>query len=85
MTGMISPEATLPDAASLKRASANLACLMTHVANLYCAGGASSVSFLEARELAMSVSYVLGIADATPEEAAAVLNVQDPISLWHNG
>lgn len=85
MIGMISSEADLPDNESFQRASTNFAWLMEHVANLYCAGGASSVSFLEARELSMSVSYVLGIADATPEEAAAALNVQDPVSLWHNG
>lgn len=82
MTGMINMVASPADSASLQRASANFALLMEHVAGLYCMGGASSVSFLEAHELAMSVSYVLGIADASPEEAAAVLNAQNPVLLW---
>lgn len=65
------------------RAQDNLACLMVHVANLYCAGGSSSMSAYEAHELAASVAYTLGIVDVTPEEAAAVLDVEDPIALWH--
>lgn len=85
MTGMISSESALFGDASLKRAAENLTRLMEHVVNLYCAGGASSVSLFEIRELVMSVSYVLGIADAAPEEAAAVLDVEDPVSLWHDG
>lgn len=82
MTGMINMVASPADSASLQRASANFALLMEHVAGLYCMGGSSSISLLEAHELAMSVCYVLGIADASPEEAAAALNVQDPVSLW---
>lgn len=85
MTGMINSETALPDEAVRRRAAANLASLMKHVANLYCAGGSSSISLLEAHELAASVSYVLGISDATPEEAAAVLSAGDPVSLWRNG
>ena len=65
------------------RAQDNLACLMAHVAALYCAGGSSSVSDYEAHELAASVAYTLGIVDVTPEEAAAVLDAEDPIALWH--
>lgn len=65
------------------RAQDSLACLMAHVAALYCAGGSSSVSDYEAHELAASVAYTLGIVDVTPEEAAAVLDVEDPIALWH--
>lgn len=34
-------------------------------------------------ELAASVAYALGIVDVAPEEAAAVLDVEDPIALWH--
>ena len=64
------------------RAQENFARLMVHVANLYCMGGSSSVSVLEVQELAMSVAYVLGIADATAEEATRTLNVEDPIALW---
>ena len=32
----------------------------------------------------MSVAYALGIADATADEAASVLDVDDPIALWHS-
>ena len=56
---------------------------MAHVANLYCMGGSSSVSSYEARGLATSVVYALGIADATAGEAARVLDVEDPIALLH--
>ena len=56
---------------------------MAHIANLYCMGGSSSVSGYEARELATSVAYALGIADATAGEAARVLDVEDPIALLH--
>ena len=64
------------------RSSEQFARLMAHVANLYCLGGSSSVSAYEAHELAASVTYVLGIADATPEEAALALDVEDPVALW---
>lgn len=56
---------------------------MEHVANLYCGGASSSVSDYEAHELSLSVLYSLGILDASPEEAMRVLDVDDPISLWH--
>ncbi|WP_172135714.1 DUF6179 domain-containing protein [Adlercreutzia sp. ZJ473] len=82
MTGTISARGGAPDFA---RASDNFARLVTHVASLYCAGGSSSVSVCEANELAASVAYSLGIAHATPEEAARVLDVDDPIVLWHDG
>lgn len=36
------------------------------------------------RELAMSVAYTLGIANAAPEEAARALAVDDPVALWHS-
>lgn len=68
--------------ASPERARNNFALLMAHVAELYCGGGSSSISSLEANELAMSVAYVLGIADATPEEAVRVLDVDNPVDLW---
>ena len=68
----------------LARAQENFARLMAHVANLYCMGGSSSISSCEARELATSVAYALGIADATADEAARVLDVEDPIALWHD-
>ena len=58
---------------------------MAHVANLYCMGESSSISSYEARELAMSVAYVLGIADAMTEEAVCALDVEDPIALWRDG
>ncbi len=82
MTGAISRRGSAPDVGS---ASENFAKLMAHVANLYFVGGSSSVSSREAQELAMSVSFALGIVDATPEEAARVLDVDDPIALWHEG
>lgn len=59
--------------------------MVSHVVGLYCMAGSSSVSACEARELATSVAYVLGIADATAEEVARVLDVEDPIALWHAG
>lgn len=58
---------------------------MAHVAGLYCMGGSSSISAHEAQELATSVAYVLGIADATAGEAARALDVEDPIAAWHDG
>ena len=82
MTGTISRRVGTPD---VGRASESFARLMAHVAGLYCAGGSSSVSACEAHDLALSVAYVLGIAAATPEEAAIVLDVDDPIALWHEG
>ena len=82
MAGTINKRAGAPNA---DRASESFARLMAHVAGLYCAGGSSSVSAFEAHELAMSVAFALGIADATPEEAAIVLDVDDPVALWHEG
>ena len=66
-----------------QRASLSFERLMRHVADLYCMGDSSSLSIREVRELSASVAYVLGIADATPEEAARILDVADPIALWH--
>ena len=83
MTGSISKrgvDACNPD---FGRAQDNFARVVVHVADLYCMGDASSVSEYEAQELASSVAYALGIMDATPEEAACVLDVDDPIALWH--
>ena len=79
MTGMIRRHDRTP---GIDGPSRNFALLMAHVANLYCAGDSSSVSDYEAHELAASVIYALGIADATPEEAARALDVDDPIALW---
>ena len=69
---------------NLERAQENFARLITHVTNLYCMGDSSSISAYEAQQIALSVTYVLGIADATPEVAARVLDVEDPIELWRN-
>ena len=80
MTGTISASAL-----GSKRAQKNFAHLMAHVANLYCMGGSSSISSHEAQGLSTSVAYVLGIADATADEAVCVLDVEDPIALWHEG
>ena len=55
---------------------------MAHVANLYCMGECASISAHEAHELAMSVAYALGISEASPNEAALVLDVDNPIMLW---
>ena len=82
MAGTINKRAGAPNAGG---ASESFARLMAHVAGLYCANGSSSVSAFEAHELAMSVAFALGIADATPEEAAIVLDVDDPVALWHEG
>ncbi|MBQ1450870.1 MAG: hypothetical protein IIZ12_08085 [Eggerthellaceae bacterium] len=79
MTGAISMSNSSP-----ARSLENFARLMTHVANLYCMGESSSISNCEVQELAMSVAYALGIADATADEAASVLDVDDPIALWHS-
>ncbi|WP_165247081.1 DUF6179 domain-containing protein [Adlercreutzia sp. ZJ141] len=70
----------IPD---IGRASEGFAHLMAHVVDLYCAGGSSSISTHEAHELAASVAYVLGIADTTPDETACILDVDDPVALWH--
>ena len=77
MTGTISISS-----ASRERARGNFALLMTHIANLYCMGTCSSISAYEAHELAESAAYALGISDATPDEAAFALDVDDPIALW---
>ena len=66
------------------QAQQNFAQLMTHVASLYCMNGSSSLSQHEIAELTLSVAYTLGLADATPEEAAQMLNADDPIALWHS-
>lgn len=73
------------DGVALNRARQAFARLMAHVSGLYCMGGSSSVSAREAHALATSVAYVLGIADATPEQAARVLCAGDPIAAWHDG
>ena len=80
MTGTISVSNANPT-----RAQESFTRLMAHVANLYCMGGLSSISSCETQELTTSVAYVLGIADATVDEAARVLDVEDPIALWHDG
>lgn len=67
---------------SIERASRNFALLMEHVANLYCSGASSSVSSYEYHELTQSVLYALGLVGASSEEAARVLDVDDPIALW---
>lgn len=64
-------------------AQRNFARLMAYVANLYCMDGSSSVSTREMVQLTASVTYVLGIANATAEEAARTLCDDDPIALWH--
>lgn len=65
------------------QAQRNFAQLMAHVANLYCMNGSSSLSQQEAAGLTLSVTYTLGIIDASPEEAVQALCVDDPIALWH--
>ncbi len=35
-------------------------------------------------ELALSVTYVLGVADSPAEEAVQALSIDDPIALWHS-
>ena len=85
MTGMDNRSDAHARKFGFQRARENFALIMTHVANLYCLGGSSSISEYEARELALSVAYVLGLEDATAEEAAAVLDVEDPIELWRAG
>ncbi len=79
MAGTISSTDKSPN---VLRAAHNFESLMTHVARLYCAGASSSISAYEAHELALSVTFALGIAEASPEEAARVLDVEDPIVLW---
>lgn len=80
MTSMISPAGHVP---SIERASRNFARLMRYVAGLYSAGSTSSLSAFEAHQLTASVSYALGIMDSPSEETARVLDVDDPIELWH--
>ena len=81
MTGTISKHGLTRNG---DRASKNFARLLAHVANLYCAGGSSSVFAYEAHELTMSVAYTLGIADATTDEAVLALDIDDPIALWQD-
>ena len=68
---------------NLAHAQRNFARLMAYVANLYCMNESSSVSAREMAQLTASVTYVLGIANATAEEAARTLYADDPIALWH--
>lgn len=65
------------------RAQRNFAKLMTHVANLYCMDGSSSISAHEMAQLTASVAYVLGITGASAEDAARALCVDDPVAHWH--
>ena len=89
MTGMVRHAGAggLPDGgdAAIERARQAFVRLMAHVSGLYCMGGSSSVSAQEAQTLATSVAYVLGIADATPEQAARVLCAGDAIAAWQEG
>ena len=85
MTGMISDWRSSPHSPDVVEARKGFERLMAYVARLYCMGDSSSVSAFEAQELATSVAYVLGINDATAEDAARVLAADDPISLWHAG
>lgn len=66
------------------RAQHNFAQLMAHVASLYCMNDSSSLSQQEMAELALSVTYVLGVADSPAEEAVQALSIDDPIALWHS-
>lgn len=84
MTGAMSGHIIAAEDLNYQRAAENFDRLMSYVASLYCAGSSSSVSAYEARELALSVAYALGIVDATPEEAARVLDVENPIALWND-
>lgn len=79
MTGMVNVQG-----ANIERARRNFALIVSHLADLYCMGRCSSISANEAHELAESAAYVLGITDATPEEAARVLDVRDPLALWRS-
>ena len=74
-----------PGVSGSQRAAESFERLMRHVMRLYCMGGSSSLSLREAKELTSSVAYALGIADASPEEAARVLDVDDSVALWHAG
>lgn len=65
-------------------ASAHFAQIVRHVAGLYCLGDCSTLSAGEAAELAASVAYVLGIDEASADQAARVLDVDDPVRLWHD-
>lgn len=84
MTGAISGHTVDAEDLDFQRAAENFDHLMSYVASLYCAGGSSSVSAYEAHELALSAAYALGIVDAAPEEAARVLDVENPIALWND-
>ncbi len=84
MTSAISGHAVDAEDLNFQRAAENFDRLMSYVASLYCAGGSSSVSAYEAHELAVSVAYALGIVDTAPDEAARVLDVENPIALWND-
>ena len=79
----INSELSASDESNLAHAQRNFTRLMAHVAALYCMNESSSVSAREMVQLTASVIYVLGIADATEEEAARTLCADDPIALWH--
>lgn len=83
MIGRIEEYAPDGESPSHRRAMGNFAHLMAYVSEMYCAGGSSTVSACEAQELATSIAYVLGIVDVTSEEAVRVLDVDNPIELWH--
>ena len=69
---------------NVMRAQHNFAQLMAHVASLYCMNDSSSLSQQEMADLALSVTYVLGVADSPAEEAVQALSIDDPIALWHS-
>ena len=85
MTGTVSVPQAGASHPNPRHAQDNFSRIMAYVVSLYCMGGSSSVSALEAQELATSVAYVLGVASATAEEAASILDVEDPIALWREG
>ena len=85
MTSRNSLAAGAPAERDMARAAQAFQGLMDHVVRLYCMGQTSSISVHELTELTRSVAYVLGISDATTEEAAVVLACEDAIALWHDG
>ena len=83
MTGSINELDAKTHAMTWEQASKNFSVILSHVARLFSHGGASSIAAHEAEELAKSVYFVLGIVNATPEEAAIVLSTSDALELWH--
>ena len=65
-----------------EQAIKGFAVLMAHICELYTYGESSSVSELEAHDLAESALYVLGLTDETEQQTIDILASGDVVAVW---